>query len=120
MTVQVGTASARTGDASRDQALPTADWFSAATFPTATFRSRAITATGPGRYMATGELAVRNVTRPIALPFTLAVSGRQATMDGSTEVDRSSFGVGQGQFKSGDTVGLKVKIVVHVVAHAVG
>jgi hypothetical protein len=37
-------------------------------------------------------------------------------MSGSLSLDRSVFGVGQGQFKDGDTVALEVKINVAVTA----
>ena len=37
-------------------------------------------------------------------------------MSGSLSLDRSVFGVGQGQFKDGDTVALEVKVNVAVTA----
>ncbi len=116
VTATIDTGSAKTGDQTRDEALPTDDWFSIKVFPRATFTSRKIAAAGPGRYIAQGDLKIRNVAHPVALPFTLAISGDTAKMAGSLSIDRSVFGVGQGQFKTGDTVALKVQVNIAVTA----
>jgi len=108
--------SARTGDQTRDEALPSADWFSVKAYPKATFVSRRITAAGPGRYIAQGELTLRGVTRPVSLPFALAITGDAAKMTGSVALDRSAFGVGQGQWKGGEPVSLKVQVNVAIAA----
>lgn len=117
VTVVVDTGSAATGDQTRDEALPSADWFAAAAFPKAVFRSRQIQAAGPGRYVAQGDLTIRNTTRPVSLPFTLSIAGGTAMMSGGLTVDRSAFGVGQGQWRTGDAVALKVDVKVAVTAH---
>ena len=49
VTVDVG--SAATGDADRDQAMPTADWFAAQKFPKAVFTTSAIKDLGGGKYL---------------------------------------------------------------------
>ena len=116
-TVTVQVASAITGDPSKDEALPTADWFDVAHFPRATFTTTAIKDLGGGRYQAAGTLSLRGVSRAIVLPFTLTVTGDQAKMTGSVGVNRSAFGVGQGQFKGADTVPLNVVIEVALTAH---
>lgn len=116
-TVTVQVASAATGDPSKDQALPTADWFDVARFPRATFTTTAIKDLGGGRYQAAGTLSLRGVSRAVVLPFTLAITGDQAKMTGSTVVNRSAFGVGQGQFKSAETVPFNVVIEVALTAH---
>jgi polyisoprenoid-binding protein YceI len=113
-TIDMG--SARTGDQTRDEALPTADWFSVRAFPKATFVSRTITAAAPGRYVARGDLTIRGVTRPATLPFALTITGDTARMTGTVTLDRSAFGVGQGQWKSGEPVALKVQVNVAITA----
>lgn len=118
--VVVDTGSATTADATRDEALPTADWFSVNAFPRATFTAARFVDGGGGRYQAIGTLSVRGVARPATLPFTLAIQGDRATMQGALVLDRRAFGVGQGQFATGDTVGVQVKVVVRVVATRAG
>jgi polyisoprenoid-binding protein YceI len=114
--VSVDLASAASGDADRDQTMPAADWFWVAKFARASFVSRAFRDLGGGRYVATGDLTLRGVTRPISLPFTLAIAGDKAVMKGSAVIDRTAFGVGQGQWKSGDVVATKVTVNVDVTA----
>ena len=116
VTATIDTGSAASGDASRDEALPTPDWFSVKVFPRAVFKSKAFKATGPGRYAVDGDLTIRNVTRPVTLPFALIITGDTAKMTGAMQLDRSAFGVGQGQFKGGDTVALKVGVDVAITA----
>ena len=112
----IETGSAVTGDQTRDEALPTADWFSAAAFPRATFQATQFKDLGGGRYQAIGTLTIRNVKRAVVLPFQLAITGSQATMHGSLTIDRRTFGVGQGQFATGDTVATNVRVDVAITA----
>ena len=116
VTAVIDMGSATTGDQTRDEALPTPDWFSAAAFPRATFAASQFKDLGGGQYQAIGTLAIRNVKRPVVLPFTLKITGAAATMQGVMTVDRRLFGVGQGQFLAGDTVATSVRINVNITA----
>jgi polyisoprenoid-binding protein YceI len=89
-------ASAVTGDAARDEALPQDDWFAAAKHPKAIFRATSFKALGGGRYQASGTLTIRGVTKPLTLPFSLAITGDTAKMNASVGLNRLAFGVGQG------------------------
>jgi len=115
--VSVDVASAATGDADRDQAMPTADWFSAKTQPTASFVASAFKDLGGGKYQAIGDLTIRGVKRPVVLPFTLAISGDTAKMNGAVALNRTAFGIGQGQWKTGDVVATEVTVSVALTAH---
>ena len=64
-TVQV--ASIDSSNEKRDEHLRSADFFDAAKHPTITFRPTAIAARGGDRYAVTGDLTIREVTRPIEL-----------------------------------------------------
>ena len=110
--VKVDLASARTGSADRDEALPGEEWFSAAKFGQATFAARSFRDLGGGRYQAAGTLSLRGVSRPLALAFQLRIQGDQARMVGSTVVDRHVFGVGQGQFAGADSIPFAVRVNV--------
>ena len=115
--VSVDVASAATGEADRDQAMPTADWFSAKTQPTASFVASAFKDLGGGKYQAIGDLTIRGVKRPVVLPFTLAISGDTAKMNGAVALNRTAFGIGQGQWKTGDVVATEVTVSVALTAH---
>ena len=112
--VRVDMSSARTGAADKDEAMPGADWFATAKFAQATYAAKSFKDLGGGRYQALGSLTLRGVTRPLALPFQLAITGDQARMVGSTTIDRHVFGVGQGQFAGPDTVPFAVKVSINI------
>jgi polyisoprenoid-binding protein YceI len=116
----IDTASAGTGDASRDQSLPTPDWFNIKAFPRATFASKSFKSLGGNRYQAAGTLTIRGVARPVVLPFQLVISGNTAQMRGTLTIDRRWFGVGQGQFAGPDTVAAAVKVNLTISARKVG
>lgn len=116
VTAVIDMGSAATGDQTRDEALPTPDWFSAAAFPRATFAANQFKDLGGGHYQAIGTLSIRNVKRPVVLPFTLAITGGAATMQAVLTIDRRLFSVGQGQFATGETVATTVKINVNIAA----
>ena len=117
VSVTIDPASALTGDKTRDEALPTPDWFGVKAFPRAVFTTRSIAAAGPGRYVASGDLTIRNVTGRVSLPFTLAIAGKSAKMAGTLTIDRGAFSLGQGQFKDTGLVAgaVKVQVVVEAV-----
>lgn len=112
-------ASATTANADRDQALPTDAFFNAAKFPKATFVARGFTALGPGRYQAAGVLTLRGASRPVTLPFTLAVTGPQARMAGTVTINRLAFGVGQGEWQAATTIPAAVAVSVALTARRV-
>jgi polyisoprenoid-binding protein YceI len=114
--VTIDMASARTGDKERDTALPGAEWFDVAKHPTARFEVRQVRATGPNSYTAIANLTMKGRTRPVTLPFTLAINGTTATMKGSLTLDRSQFQVGTGVWATGQWVGLPVTVTVDLTA----
>jgi polyisoprenoid-binding protein YceI len=115
--VSVNVASASTGNADRDQALPTDDWLSASKFAQAAFVTRDFRDLGGGKYVADGDLTIRGEKRPVTLPFTLVINGDTARMNGAIVLNRTTFGVGQGQWKTGEVVDTKVTVNVDLTAH---
>ncbi len=74
--------------------------FDAAKFPTATFTSRSITRTGPTTGKITGDLTLKNITKPVTLDVTFH-GGAMNPMNnsyalgfsGSTTIKRTDFGI---------------------------
>jgi polyisoprenoid-binding protein YceI len=118
--VSVNLASAKTGDQDRDESLPSADWFNTAKFPRATFTTSAIKAIGPDRYQAAGVLNMKGVSKPVVLTFTLKINGAQAVMNGQAAIDRSQWGIGEGQFQDESTVPHAVTVDVNLIANRAG
>ncbi len=114
--VSVNTVSAVTGNPTRDQMLPTADWFNVSKFAKATFVTTSITQASPDHYVANGVLTMHGASRPVALPFTLTIAKDIAKMDGSATLDRTQFSLGQGQAGGTDTVAAQVVVSVKLTA----
>jgi polyisoprenoid-binding protein YceI len=70
----VRVASIQTHNEKRDDHLRSGDFFDAANNPTMTFRPTAIRPAGDGVYAVTGDLTIREITKPIELNVT--VEGR--------------------------------------------
>jgi len=64
------------------------------------------------RYVAHGRLTLRGVSRPVNLPFRLQIDGDKARVRGVTTLDRTAFGVGQGEWTSTDQIPAKVTVNV--------
>ena len=116
VSVSVDLASVATGDAQRDETLPGADWFDVASHPKATFLTTRFEKVGDDRFIAHGKLTLRGVSKPIDLPFQLKISGDKATMSGVTTLDRTAFGVGQGEWQATDQIPASVKVVIKLTA----
>ena len=82
-----------------DEHLRSGDFFDAAKYPTIVFQSTGTEAVGEGKLKVTGDLTIRDVTRPVVLDVTLNKTGvRQGRpavgFDASTTIKRSEFGLG--------------------------
>ena len=110
ITVTVQTGSAKTGDRQRDSALPGKDWFNEKSFPSAVFEATNVIKAPDDSFVARGTLSLRGVSKEIDLPFSLQIEDGTAFAEGSVQLIRSDFGVGQGEFSSGKWVGLEVDV----------
>jgi polyisoprenoid-binding protein YceI len=114
--VSVDLASATTNDKQRDTALPGKDWFDVARFSTAKFETREINRKGVDAYEALGTLTLRGVTAPLTLPLTLTIDGRSAHAKGHVELNRHTFGIGQGPWAIDQWVAFEVGVDIDVTA----
>jgi polyisoprenoid-binding protein YceI len=121
ITVEVG--SGATGTKDVDEAMTGPDLLAARKFPAARFVADKVSADGEGKYRAEGKLTIRDVSKDIALPFTLAIADDpakagqlRATAKGRIDIRRLDYGVGQGDWKATDAVPNEVAIILEVVA----
>lgn len=89
-------------DKDKQAALPTDTWLGVKQFPAAKFHSTAIQASGPQKYVVTGELSLHGISKSITFPFTLEPSGAAMKATGTIELKRNEFGIGQGKEWSSD------------------
>lgn len=110
--VTIDTASVNTQDGERDGLLRGADLFDSARYPQARFNSTRLVAKGKNAYDAVGSLTLRNTSQAVTVPLTLTrnAAGQPLSLAGETSINRLSFGVGQGDWKSTEWVGDKVKV----------
>jgi polyisoprenoid-binding protein YceI len=92
-------ASIDTGNQKRDTHLRSADFFEVSRFPTITFKSTAWTKTGNDTYEVTGDLTIKDVTKPVVLNVTALGFGpgaRGAQLSGweaTTRINKKEFNV---------------------------
>lgn len=112
--VTVGLASIDMGSTDLNQAASAPEWLDLDKFTEAEFQSTAIKHAAADRYVAHGTLRLKGAQKVIEVPFTWKRDGKAATMTGALSLDRTTFGVGTGQWASGDTIGTEVKVKFHV------
>lgn len=119
VTATIETGSAATGSPDRDQALPTDTFLAAGKFPRASFAASHFKDLGGGHYQAVGTLTIRGVAKPLTLPFTLAITGRQAHMTAAVAVNRLAFGVGQGEWQATEAIPAAATVTIDLTARRV-
>jgi cytochrome b561/polyisoprenoid-binding protein YceI len=108
--VTVDLASADTGDGQRDDSLKSSDFFDVGSHPSAVFAARDIRHLGGDRYEARGTLDLHGVSKPATVRFTLRIDGDKARVTGTARIDRTAFGVGQGEWAATDAIAAGVDI----------
>lgn len=110
--------SINTGVDRRDAHLRTADFFDAAQYPELTFKTARVEKKSNNRYVLHGDLTLRGITKPVAIPFTVtgAIKDGQGNtrfgVAGQTTINRRDFGFtwGKTMANGGLDVGNEVMI----------
>jgi polyisoprenoid-binding protein YceI len=98
VTVSIDTASIDTGNEQRDEDLRSDRFLDTANYPTMTFKSTGIAPAGD-KYKVTGDLTIRDVTKPVTLDVEVngfgpdPFGGTRAGFSATTEINRNDFGV---------------------------
>lgn len=100
--VSIDVTSVDSGVDDLDEHLQSPDFFDAAKFGTATYKSTKVSAAGEGKLTVDGDLTVHGVTKPVSLDVTINKVGPHgmtkkpsAGFDATASLKRSDFGVGQ-------------------------
>lgn len=98
-----------------DEHLKTADFFDAAKYPNITFKSTKVQALGKNKYKITGNLTVKDVTKPVVLDAVLNKQGvhpmtkaEAIGFNATTSFNRSAFGVGAYVPNVGDKITVNI------------
>ncbi|GAK33638.1 polyisoprenoid-binding protein [Iodidimonas nitroreducens] len=102
LSVTIPISSLDTGLKKFDDHLKSADFFDAATYPEATFKSTKIELDGDKAAKVHGDLTIHGVTKPVVLDVTLNQLGKHpmngkthAGFTATTKIKRSDFGINQ-------------------------
>lgn len=119
VSVRIAVAGVSTHEPDRDRHLESADFFDVARFPTMIFNSRDIITDGGG-FVAMGDLTIRDVTRPVAIPFAITApvgvdpfGNARFSVSGHVTVSRHEFGVVGPKFWNtaiGDSIEIEFEI----------
>jgi polyisoprenoid-binding protein YceI len=107
--VQIDMNSVDSLDQDRDSTIRGKDVFDVAHYPTAHYVTKTITKTAAG-FSALGALTLHGVTKDVPIEFQFAPAAAGAKLSGSAKLNRLDFGVGQGDWKSTETIADAVKI----------
>lgn len=98
VSIEIEVASIDTDNEQRDGHLKSADFFDAENHPKMTFKSTKIEKTDAGRFLVTGDLSIRGMTREIQLPVTFggpleAMGTVRIGVEGETTINRQDYGL---------------------------
>jgi polyisoprenoid-binding protein YceI len=94
--------------------LRSPDFFDAEKYPAITFKSTKVEAAGEGKLKVTGDLTIRDVTRPVVLDVTLNKAGEgrngqpKIGFDATASISRSEFGVARFVPNVSDRIELRI------------
>lgn len=124
VTATIDVASIDTNDATRDTHLRSDDFFNAERFPAITFTSTRVQRESDDEWKITGDLTIRDITRPVTLTTTFEGQvtdpwGKQrAGFSAETSISRKQFDLKWNALleTGGAVVGDTVKITLHIEA----
>lgn len=99
VTVRIDPASVDTRNDDRDQHLRSGDFFDVEQFPAITFSSTSVERPEEGIYRVTGDLTIKDTTKPVTIDFESTGSAEdpwgntRVGFEGSTKVDRTDWGL---------------------------
>jgi len=113
-----------TGVPKLDEHLKSPDFFDAAKFPTATFKSTKVEKDGDNKLKVSGDLTIHGITKPVVLDVTVNRIGEHpmskiasAGFDASATVLRSDFGMANYVPAVSDQIKLQITMEAHQSRH---
>ena len=116
----VNVKSVNTSNSKRDGHLNSGDFFDTKKYPRMTFKSSAVRHVQDNRYVVEGQMTVKDVTKTVAVPFTLLgvtthpfdKQSEVAGFEARLTIDRLAYNVGGGKFYDMGVVGKEVDVLI--------
>ena len=96
----ISTASVRTNNGMRDNDVRSSNFLDVEKYPVMTFKSTSIAAAGNDQYALTGDLTIKDITRPVTLQVTRygefndpGMMGHRIAYGARTQINRKEFGL---------------------------
>lgn len=116
--IEVELASIDTGFSDVDSEVAGKLWFNTQAFPAARFVSSGVRSLGGDRYEALGKLSIKDKTLDVVAPFTLHQEDTAVVFDGSFNMKRLDYAIGEGIWSDLATVANEVQVKFRIVAAA--
>jgi polyisoprenoid-binding protein YceI len=107
---EVDLASIDLGNAEGETEAKRKAWLATDTFPKARFTATSVKPAGPGKFVATGQLAIKGISQEITAPFTLVEAAGVRTVEGQFPLKRLQYKIGEGPWSDTDTVADEVVV----------
>ena len=108
LSIDVG--SATLGVPQSDAEMPKPEWFHAAKFPQAQFKSSAIKSLGGGQFEVVGKLTLKGQAQDVVVPVTITQDAGLSIATGSLTIQRLAFRVGDGDWTDTSMVANDVQV----------
>jgi polyisoprenoid-binding protein YceI len=116
--IDIDLASIDTGSDEANDAVAGKAWFNTKAFPTARFVASAVKSLGGNRYEVSGKLTIKGRTLDVVAPATFTSLNGTGVFDGSLQIKRADFAIGEGAWADFDTVANEISIKFHLLASA--
>lgn len=116
--VEIDVATFEIGDAETTKEVKGKDWFDAGKYPKAVFQSTSIKAGAAGKYDVAGKLTIKGKTIDVTVPATYKQENGSQVFDGVLPIKRTTFNIGDGEWKDTSVVADDVQIKFHIVTPA--
>lgn len=116
--VEIDVSSFEIGDAETTKEVRGREWFDAGRFPKAVFQSTTIRNGSGGKYDVAGKLTIKGKTVDVVVPATYRQEGGSQVFEGALPIKRSTFNIGEGEWKDTSVVADEVQIKFRIVTAA--
>lgn len=105
-----------TGSVEADGEVTGKAWFNTKAFPVARFVAGNVKALGGNRYEIPGKLTIKGLTQDIVVPASFTPQGKSGVFDGSFNIRRGDFNIGEGAWSKFDIVANDIVVKFRITA----